>query len=269
MVVSEEEFWLAMHITDSAFPGGALANSQGLESAVYHGLVCKNDRDSLKSFINLTLEQAKSLMLPFVRTSHQLHKHPAKEEKGRSNFGALDNLYHCMQSNEISRRSSTNQGKCFRRVMTETFPSQLANLLFTNSSSGHNELSSVIGPSVSTPLHYHFPPSFGLICGELGISLTTTDRMFMRMIMRDLISAAARLNIIGPIEGSQIQAQYFAVIEELIGDTSNDWDSKIPFPPSPDGEPLFYNGVKPIQSAPILDLVQSRHDILYTRMFNS
>ena len=57
MVVSEEEFWLAMHITDSAFPGGALANSQGLESAVYHGLVCKNDRDSLKSFINLTLEQ--------------------------------------------------------------------------------------------------------------------------------------------------------------------------------------------------------------------
>ena len=55
--IKSKEFWLAMHITDSAFPGGALANSQGLESAIHHGLVQKNDIDSLKTFINLTLEQ--------------------------------------------------------------------------------------------------------------------------------------------------------------------------------------------------------------------
>jgi urease accessory protein len=302
MVSREEEFWLAMHITDSAFPGGALANSQGLESAVYHGLVCKSDKESMKSFINLTLEQAKSLMLPFVRTSHQLHMYSEKEVKGR-HFRELDNLYHCMLSNEISRRSSTNQGKCFHRVMTESFPQLVDLLSSTNRSSGDH----AIATSAFDPLNYHFAPIFGLICGELGISLTITDRMFMRMIMRDLISAAARLNIVGPLEGSLIQAQYSAIIEALLKEdtketavtareggrvvtdanistssgsqmmcTRNDrgsHDSDSKNPPerltSSDGQLLFYNDVKPIQSAPILDLVQSRHDVLYSRMFNS
>jgi urease accessory protein UreF len=52
-----EEMWIALQLCDSSFPGGALANSNGLESAFHHGFVFKNDVNSLKMYINLVLEQ--------------------------------------------------------------------------------------------------------------------------------------------------------------------------------------------------------------------
>lgn len=49
--------WLTFLLSDSAFPGGALANSQGLESAVLHEAVKRDDNKSLLTLINLSLEQ--------------------------------------------------------------------------------------------------------------------------------------------------------------------------------------------------------------------
>ena len=76
----DSEFWLALQICDSSFPGGTLANSQvpfcslhctnnillmlgylntskGLESAILHNVVKRNDTASLMSYINLILDQ--------------------------------------------------------------------------------------------------------------------------------------------------------------------------------------------------------------------
>ena len=52
-----ECIWMALQICDSSFPGGALANSNGLESAISHGLVSRNNADTLKSYIMLILDQ--------------------------------------------------------------------------------------------------------------------------------------------------------------------------------------------------------------------
>ncbi len=38
---------------------------------------------------------------------------------------------------------------------------------------------------------------------------------------------------------------------------------------SPSHGVTFYKNIKPVQTAPIIDLLQSRHDLLYTRLFNS
>ena len=58
------------------------------------------------------------------------------------------------------------------------------------------------------PLNFHFAPIFGCLCGRLGITLPILERMYMRMLLRDLISAATRLSVVGPLEGSRLQAHY-------------------------------------------------------------
>jgi len=52
-----DEVWLALQLCDSSFPGGTLANSQGLESALHHNLVHIHDTESLTKFAHLCLEQ--------------------------------------------------------------------------------------------------------------------------------------------------------------------------------------------------------------------
>lgn len=51
------ELFLSLILCDSSFPGGSLANSNGLESAILNNLVIKNDRDSLMKYIDMYIEQ--------------------------------------------------------------------------------------------------------------------------------------------------------------------------------------------------------------------
>lgn len=53
----ESETWIALLLGDASFPGGSLANSQGLESAVLHDVVRKNGIDTLQVYIDLSIEQ--------------------------------------------------------------------------------------------------------------------------------------------------------------------------------------------------------------------
>lgn len=56
--VNFQSLWLAMQITDTAFPTGALGHSQGLESAFYYDFIhVESEKKSLKRFIELCLEQ--------------------------------------------------------------------------------------------------------------------------------------------------------------------------------------------------------------------
>lgn len=54
-----DDLWWALLLSDSAFPGGSLANSHGLESALKHGAVRRDDPDcsSLLRYIDMSLEQ--------------------------------------------------------------------------------------------------------------------------------------------------------------------------------------------------------------------
>jgi urease accessory protein UreF len=53
----DSDLWTALLLSDSAFPGGALGNSQGLESAVIYGAISKGETDGLQWYIDLSLEQ--------------------------------------------------------------------------------------------------------------------------------------------------------------------------------------------------------------------
>lgn len=100
-------------------------------------------------------------------------------------------------------------------------------------------------------LHGHFPPLFGAICRELQFSLYQTQKMFLYNALRGLVSSAVRLNIVGPIEGQQIQQE----LSETAISVSK-----------------FYSETpvsEAAQTAFILDLAQGKHDRLYSRLFNT
>lgn len=207
-------------------------------------------------------------------------------DKALQLLSTLDQYCHASISNEVANRASSNQGKGFYRII---YSSNLLNLHLSRQQSlpspsqsqtqmqiqetrahvleifrGLEDLSHNHNPATS-PLSYsfHYAPLFGFVCQLLGLSLPTTERVFMRILLRDLCSAAARLNIVGPIEATSIQYEHSNMIEDLLMSKTGFTDpSLLEIVP-------FYDAEVPCQTCFISDYLQSLHDKLYSRLFNS
>jgi urease accessory protein UreF len=104
-------------------------------------------------------------------------------------------------------------------------------------------------------IHYfrgHYAVLFGTCCGLLNLSLSMTIRLYLRILLRDLLNAASRLNIIGPLDGARMQV---GLMDELESLTQQQLDTK--------------KSSQPLQNNPFIEVIQARHDLLYSRLFNS
>ena len=224
-----------------------------------------------------------------------------------------------------------NAGKCFFRATKEAFTSTSVNLsafvvaVEQQSSSGAGMIPTfecvraqpaeedspvlIAGPNrASRPgenndsnhkLQFHYAPIFGAVCGALNVSLIMTQRMFLRCMLRDLFSSAARLNIMGPLEGARMQREYSPVVEKLLSTKCNrnmlilagtkiqSLDATLTQTPTllvqkfnaiSDNSTdisirtllsVGINALEPVTTSPILEILQARHDVLYARLFNS
>lgn len=61
----------------------------------------------------------------------------------------------------------------------------------------------------------HYSPLFGTICGLQQLSLHATEVMYLRCVLRDAVSAACRLSILGPIEGKLYIGSYCYVLQVI------------------------------------------------------
>ncbi|XP_020244762.1 urease accessory protein F isoform X2 [Asparagus officinalis] len=187
--------WSQWQLLDSLLPTGGFAHSYGLEAAIQSHLV--SDHDDLKSYIIQILDNTGSLLLPFVYTAT---KYPTVET-----WSKLDKRLEATLTNEISRKASTSQGSALLRVSASVFLEipTLKEIRDTYLGSG--------------TVSFHHGPIFGLICGLLGFDCSTAQRAYMFMTMRDVVSAATRLNLVGPIGGSVLQHEIAAGVgEELV-----------------------------------------------------
>lgn len=142
---------------------------------------------------------------------------------------------------------------------------------------------------------FHYAPTFGAVCGALNISLNLTQRMFLRCMLRDLFSSAARLNIMGPLEGARMQREYSPVVERLLSTKYNkeimmlasgkvhsvsttptvhvpQFNAASDIAVDDKAKSLKCTGIdasQPVTTSPILEILQARHDVLYARLFNS
>jgi urease accessory protein len=99
--------------------------------------------------------------------------------------------------------------------------------------------------------HAHVSPLSGVLFRELGLPLATIQRVMLFSAARGVLSAAVRLGIIGAFEAQRLQFDAAPRLDDMAGRCAN-------------------LGARDLaQTAPVIDLLQSRHDCLYSRLFQS
>ncbi|KAL4723176.1 hypothetical protein ACLX1H_009666 [Fusarium chlamydosporum] len=226
-------------LSDSALPLGSFAFSSGLESYLAHE---PRASASFASFLPASLSSFAATTLPFVLAAHR------NPEKLPELDDQLDAAIICT----VGRRASVAQGRALLGIWDRSFRSscpnvdgrslrEFATLLRQES---QNEV-----PLVSA----HLAPLFGAVCALVGLGLRQTAYVFMLSHVKALISAAVRANVFGPYHAQKVLAgqQVQIMIDDMI---DREWMT-----------PVEEAG----QTVPAMDLWIGRHEILYSRIFNS
>ncbi|KAI7734067.1 hypothetical protein M8C21_014615 [Ambrosia artemisiifolia] len=221
--------WSKWQLLDSILPTGGFAHSFGLEAAMQAQIVAQPQH--LQSYIIHTLENTGSLLLPFV--------YSAAASPDLQTFQHLDMILDATLTNEVSRKASVSQGSALMRVSSSVFSEFPSLKMMRNACLSNGDVC------------FHHAPVFGLVCGLVGLDGETCQRAYMYITMRDIISAATRLNLVGPLGAAVLQHQISLVAEELL----TKWKNR---------------GVEEAcQTSPLLDTVQGCHSYLFSRLFCS
>lgn len=168
---------------------------------------------------------------------------------------ALDAAIMCT----VGRRASVAQGRALLGVWERSLNgSVLISSESTDTTEVLKEMSTLVRKSsnVATDLPQasaHLPPLFGALSQLLGLSLQQTSYIYLLSHIKALLSAAVRASILGPYQAQKILASgdvqdgIRRAVEENKG--KEWWDAG--------------------QVVPVLDLWVGRHELLYSRIFNS
>ncbi|WP_242393913.1 urease accessory protein UreF [Anaeromyxobacter oryzisoli] len=97
----------------------------------------------------------------------------------------------------------------------------------------------------------HLAPACGALLGRLGVAEEDAARLHLYWVARGIVSAGVRLGLVGPLEAQATLLRASAVAEAVRAATAGR---------SPE---------EAAASSPLLDLVQSHQDRLYSRLFQS
>jgi urease accessory protein len=224
-----ENDWLLWQLADSAFPTGGFAHSAGLEAAWQHGEV--RNRTELVSFLKASLHQLGRAAVPLVAA--------AWDEPER--LPQFDQLCDAFTTNHVANRASRLQGKAFLAARERIFKSAIHERPLTTAAKAEN----------GQPPFAHYAPVFGSCLRRLTVPRETALRLFIFNHLRSAFAAAVRLNIIGPMEAQTLQHQLAPFAETILEQCQS----------------LTLDDLA--QTAPLLDLWQTAHDRLYSRLFQS
>jgi urease accessory protein len=149
----------------------------------------------------------------------------------------LDRLSDVFLSNPIANRASRAQGRALVTAVAHSFP--------------HVHVAPLEAGIRTERADGHYAPLFGAMFNLLGVHLADAQRAFLFISMRGVSSAAVRLGIIGAYEAQTLQADLAPHIDTVIHECGALAPHEI------------------AQTAPLVDLFQSTHDRLYSRLFQS
>lgn len=287
-------------LIDSNAPTGGFAHSNTVEAAFQLGLITKSvDKRnglcsprspyyrSLKLHVYDVLLNTVSTMVPYVVSACDLlycisAKDSSLTTVGNSNqlyqvcdrFQCIDEELGATLTSHVSRRASSVQGLGILRAFGRTFPSMseiLSSIKTRLLDSSVTDLDDVDSDGGRAG---HAATCFAAVCGLAGIHARTCVSMFMYITTRDMVNAAVRMNIVGPLEGGCLINELCSNLEILLnqllttaddGCTSNNLAERRTCDAAPNRTLLF----TPHQVAPVVEILANAHDRLYTRLFNS
>lgn len=237
-------------LSDSALPLGSFAFSSGLESFLAHhkhtNAVAK--LRSFDAFLGLSLSNLASTALPYVLTAYYA---PNRLEE-------LDNAFDASTPCTVARRASVSQGRALLTIWERALSSSVS-----NGSESHVAVSDLTAFATALKVaksdthglqtNAHFPPLFGLVCLVLGLSVEDTAYLFLLNHAKALLSAAVRASVMGPYQSQAVLASagLQAKIKTCVAreKTTKIEDAAV--------------------TVPAMDLWAGRHELLYSRIFNS
>jgi urease accessory protein len=155
----------------------------------------------------------------------------------RERLAELDRLSDAFLTNPVAHRASCAQGRAWLASSSSSFPD-----------AGIEAIEELVRRE---SLNGHYAPLFGAVTARLQITERDMQRLFLYVTVRGIGSAAVRLGVIGAYDAQAIQAGLTAEIDRVAERSA-------------DLTPLDI-----AQTAPLIDLFQSTHDRLYSRLFQS
>ncbi|ESZ95002.1 hypothetical protein SBOR_4622 [Sclerotinia borealis F-4128] len=240
-------------LADSALPLGSFAFSSGLESYLAH----TKPKSSFPDFLAFSLSSYSSTTLPFVLAAH----------RNPRDLIDLDDAQDASIMCTVGRRASIAQGRALLSIWDRSFSAALSSELSPSTSAAGVDIlrefflllkSASSAPKTTSsgelpPISAHFAPLFGAIASTVGISLEQTAYVFMLGHVKALLSAAVRASMFGPYHAQKVLAS--GEVQMGIKDAiEREWDTKVE---------------DAGQSVPVMDLWIGRHEMLYSRIFNS
>lgn len=252
-------------LSDSALPLGSFAFSSGLESFLAHSPRSTRNAAAFSRFLTLSLASLASTTLPFVVAGFE---HPDVLE-------TLDNDLDAGTTCVVAKRASVKQGRALLAVWERSFRQQLS--AAPGRADGHAEtarsalesfssaiklqnVSNVAWSFGAPELHGHLPPLFGTTCAALSIVLAQALYMYLFNHAKTVVSAGIRASVLGPYQAQGVLAsevlrsRIWALVEDEIG---------------VDGKKTRKMTDQVGQCVPMLDIWGGRHEIVYSRIFNS
>lgn len=152
-------------------------------------------------------------------------------------FADVDAFYDATVTNHVANRASRAQGRALLATAAGAFD--------------RVELKTALDQARRAELACHLPTAFGLTAAALGLSGLAAASAVLFVTARGMISAAVRLGAVGPLEGQRVEARVAASTAGL------------------DRAAVARPLSAVTQTAPVLDLLQSAQDRLYSRLFQS
>ena len=250
MTATNGSFHTLLLLSDSALPLGSFAFSSGLESFIGHHKLLNAAAKvaALDSFLEHSIGNVASTALPYVLSAYN---DPSRLEE-------LDNAFDASTPCTVARRASVAQGKALLTIWEKALSSSAASDEQAQSAARvatafATAIKSSKPDAFGLQLNAHFPPLFGVACLALGLGSEETAYLFLLNHSKAVLSAAVRASVIGPYQSHAI----------LASGKLQTWISTN----------IERYGGKEVEDAnvtvPTMDLWMGRHELLYSRIFNS
>ena len=300
--------WAVWQLVDPLLPTGGFAHSQGLEAAAHAGLVAGGDERAtrrgedvgwcVETFAIEACRNAASMSIPFVEAARYTFAPLAKKRatgtpgtgtdaRSVSDADAIsaavatwrsldDRAGACLAGNRVASRASTATGAALLRAVTAAFgdaenggPGPNGGGVSRVAAEALRGARAASRPSPTRRPGGHLATSFGAVAGSLGLSSARAARLFAYLTLRDTLSAATRLNLVGPLRAGAALRRCSGRVEALAAEAARSAARAAGDAEARGGCAATAAARRAAGASPLVDVVQGGHDALYSRLFSS